>query len=95
MNTAAVAARARALPCHVVPCSLLFCALLLSQGAPLLLALPPFPPFTTLQAVFHQAYIPRRLEEVVHYERDHDRMKKVGQGTREGGDGGHGGGGGG
>lgn len=29
-------------------------------------------------AVFHQAWIPRRLEEVTTYERDHERLKKAG-----------------
>ncbi|GFR47397.1 hypothetical protein Agub_g9114, partial [Astrephomene gubernaculifera] len=28
------------------------------------------------EAVFHQAFIPRRLEEVVHFERDHERLQR-------------------
>ncbi|GIL77701.1 hypothetical protein Vretimale_6760 [Volvox reticuliferus] len=32
-------------------------------------------------AVFHQAYIPRRLEEVVNFERDHERLQRGGKET--------------
>ncbi|GIL49848.1 hypothetical protein Vafri_6156 [Volvox africanus] len=32
-------------------------------------------------AVFHQAYIPRRLEEVINFERDHERLQRGGKET--------------
>lgn len=35
-------------------------------------------------AVFRQAYIPKRLDEVMHYERDHDRMQAAGGAKVEG-----------
>lgn len=35
-------------------------------------------------AVFAQAFIPRRLEEVMHYERDQERAQKAGTGNLEG-----------
>lgn len=34
------------------------------------------------ERVFQQAYIPKKLEEVVHYERDHERLQA---GTNTGG----------
>ncbi|GLC41017.1 hypothetical protein PLESTM_001146700 [Pleodorina starrii] len=33
------------------------------------------------EAVFHQAFIPRRLEEVVNFERDHERLQRGGKDT--------------
>ncbi len=30
------------------------------------------------EKVFHSAYIPKKLEEVSHYERDHDRLRNGG-----------------
>lgn len=34
------------------------------------------------EAVFYQAFIPKRLDEVMHYERDHDKLQAAGAGQK-------------